>query len=184
MSETGLRRGYQNGCVGRHEVSKVARHTRKRDHYAVSARFHLEAHSGLQPVGIDRQRTHGCARYGEDRMGHPWRHTGRRRFAEPTKHFRAFDVRFDRRDIIHSHAPVIVEITSLHASPFERSRAVPYSREAEERPALHLGCNRVRIDHCVMRCPGNCESHRRLLTRYLRRLKDARVVSWLSNALL
>jgi hypothetical protein len=33
-------------------------------------------------------------------------------------------VRFDRRDIIHSHAPVIVEIASLHASPFERSRAV------------------------------------------------------------
>jgi hypothetical protein len=183
MSETGLRRGCQNGCVGRHEVSNVARHARKRDHDAVSARFHLEAHSGL-PVGIDRQGTNACALYGEDRMGHRWRHTGRRRFVEPIKRLRAFHVRFDRRDIIHSHAPVIVETASLHASPFERSRAVPYSREAEERPALHLGCNRVRIDHCVMRCPGNCESHRRLLTRYLRLLKDARVVSWLSNALL
>ena len=41
--------------------------------------------------------------------------------------------------------------------------------ETEERPALHLHRDRVRIDHYALRCPINLEgeSHRRLLTESL-----------------
>jgi hypothetical protein len=69
-------------------------------------------------------------------------------------------------DVIHSHGPVVVEIALLHASALERNRAVQRSRETEERPALHLRRDRVRIDHFAVRCPINLEgeSHRRLQT--------------------
>jgi hypothetical protein len=187
MSETGLRGGCRNGYVGRHEVTNAVRGARKRDHYAVSACVHRGAHSGLQLAGINRQGTNGFARYGEDRIGHRWRHTNRWRLAEPTKHPGALDVRFEHRDFVHSHAPVVVEIAPLHAFAIERNRAVPRSRGAEgRRSALNLGGDRIRIDRYAVRRPANLEgeSHRRLLPRYLRRRKDARFVSWLSNALL
>jgi hypothetical protein len=86
MSETGLRGGRQNEYVGRNEVTNAARSARKRDHYAVSARVHRGAHSGLQLAGIDRQGTNAFARHDEDRIGHRRRHTRRWRLTEPTKH--------------------------------------------------------------------------------------------------
>ena len=72
---------------------------------------------------------------------------GGRRLADATGSLGALhQVRLDHRHLVDTHRQIAVEIALLDASILEGDRAVQRSGQPEDRSALNLCCDRIRID--------------------------------------